>query len=230
MTRLVPLAVAIVLVVCTGVVSGIWTGRWAPSLVVEKAAARLDNVPLKIGDWEGEAEEFNVQDYKAAGIRGGLVRRYRNHQTGDEVTLMIVCGKPGPISVHKPEDCYPAAGYRLLSERIATPIQPGQDEPPSHFWTWHMGKLDGPVPRLLNVTYAWSEDGTWQAPERDPRFAFAAAPVLYKMYAVREVPPSANAPDEANTRLSDDDPAIQLLEEVIPELRRVLFPTGKPAA
>lgn len=229
MTRLVPLAVAIVLVLCTGVVSGLWTGRWTSSQVVEQAAARLENVPLTVGDWEGKAEPFNVQDYANAGIRGGLLRRYHNTRTGDEMTMMIVCGKPGPISVHTPEVCYPAAGYKILSERIATPVRPGKDEPPSQFWTWHMGKLDGVVPRLLDVTYAWTDDGTWQAPERDARFVFASSPVLFKIYAVHEAPPSANAP-EPNAPLADDDPAVQFLQAIIPELRAALFPAAPPAA
>lgn len=230
MSRIVPLAVAIVLVVCTGVVSGIWTGRWIPSRVIEQAAARLENVPLKIGDWEGKAEPFNVQDYASAGIRGGVVRRYHNIQTGDEMTLMIVCGKPGPISVHKPEDCYPSVGYEILSDRVPTPVQPGQDQPRSQFWTWHMGKLDGAVPRLLDVTYAWSTDGTWQAPERDPRFVFASSPVLFKIYVVHEVPPSAGAAEPPRGPLAEDDPTVQFLKVTIPELRRALFPAAQPAS
>jgi hypothetical protein len=229
MTRLVPLIVAIVLVVSTGVVSGIWKGRWSTSQAAQEAATRIQNVPMKVGDWEGETSPFDAEDYAAAGIQGGFVRVYTHTQTGDRVSIMLVCGRPGPISVHTPEVCYPGVGFKVLSERIPTKVELDGGDPAASFWTWRMGKLDGPIPQLLNVTYAWSDDGQWKAPGYDARIAFASSPALFKLYAIREVPASVEAKDP-NAPVTQDDPTVQFLRVMIPELKRSLFPVTPPAS
>src|SRR4051812_3337978 len=116
MHRTLPILISTAIVLLGGSVHGIWTHRWTNDRDLEIAAARLDRVPMTIGDWEGQPLEFEVKDYARAGIEGGLSRRYINRRNGDIETLLIVCGPPGPISVHTPEVCYPAAGYVVLGE------------------------------------------------------------------------------------------------------------------
>jgi hypothetical protein len=226
MTRLAPLMAAIVLVAATGYVNGLWTGRWSDTRAVAESAARLKSVPMEVGDWAGKDVDFDVKDYAAAGIEGALLRRYRNTRTGEEVTLMIVCGRPGPISVHTPDVCYPAAGYRLLSDRIATAVDLGGES--ARFWTLPMGKFDTVVPERLNVNFSWSVDGNWLAPDRDSRFVFAGSPVLFKLYAVRELSPRAASESPTADELAKDEVAVEFLKTIIPELRVLFAPA--PAA
>ena len=52
----VPGLVALSLVIATAIVTGQWANRWKTSHELESAAARLDRLPLMIGDWAGRAE------------------------------------------------------------------------------------------------------------------------------------------------------------------------------
>ena len=67
------------------------------------------------------------------------------------------------------------------------------------------------VERIL-ATFAWS------APE-NPRWAFAAEPMLSKLYIVRETGGVAVDPKE--------DPCAQFLSLLLPELDRVMSPSGQ---
>src|SRR4051812_14378566 len=116
MQRTLPILISTAIVLLGGSVRGVWTHRWASDPDLEMASTRLDRVPMTIGDWTGQSVEYNEKDFSRAGIEGGLLRRYVNRRNGDAVTLLIVCGRPGPISVHTPEVCYPAAGYVVLGD------------------------------------------------------------------------------------------------------------------
>jgi hypothetical protein len=214
----IPILFATAVVLLGGVVQGVWVDRWKTKHEPAEAAARLDRVALAVGDWTGRPSEFDVKEYAQAGIVGGLFRRYVNRRTGDAVTLLIVCGLPGPISVHTPEVCYAGAGYESTGPRDQTALPLGADQPPSAFWKVRMRKLRSIAPELLEIHYGWSTTGTWRAPERDPRFEFAGSPSLYKMYVVRQAP-STGASGEA-------DPSLEFLRVLVPELRKSLFPTS----
>src|SRR5262245_3153551 len=113
MKQTLPLIAAITVVLSSGVAQGIWAHRWIPSRGIEVAVSRLDNVPKVIGDWEGEDEELDGRQVEVGEIAGHISRRYRNRLDGSVVTLLLMCGRPGPIAVHSPEICYAGSGYEL---------------------------------------------------------------------------------------------------------------------
>jgi hypothetical protein len=213
-----PILIATAVVLLGGVVQGVWVDRWKTNHAPEEAAARLDRVALTIGDWTGRPLEFDTKAYVRAGIVGGLYRRYKNPRSGDAVTLLIVCGLPGPISVHTPEVCYAGAGYESTGARVQTAVPQGEDHLPSAFWKVRMRKLRSIAPELLEIHYGWSSTGAWSAPDRDPRFEFAGSSSLYKMYVVHQVS-STGASGET-------DPSLEFLRVLVPELRKSLFPTS----
>src|SRR5690348_6864022 len=92
------------LVAC-GIVHGFWTDRWVPPVETVRAAERLNAIPLEIGDWDGEVIEVKPGE-AGKGVAGCIKRRYVNRKTSQAVSLFIVCGRPGPVSIHNPEDCY----------------------------------------------------------------------------------------------------------------------------
>src|SRR5260370_5182040 len=107
-----PLIVFAGLVLAAGTIHGALTDRWSASTSVAEAARRLDAVPQTLADWHGEEAPLdtdNLQSLQSAGIKGHLSRRYRNIVTGERISLLIVCGRPGPISVHTPDICYGGA-------------------------------------------------------------------------------------------------------------------------
>ena len=170
------------LAVMTGsaVVHGIWTDRWRQSPERETASDKLQSVPLTVGDWEGQTLELGQREAARAGIDGYIMRNYKNRMSGIEVSVLVVCGRPGPVAAHTPEVCYGGAGYELTAEPTRCPLQSDQ------FWTALFRKQDIAVPEHLRIVWAWNAGGVWQATS-NPRLAFAGAPVLYKIYVIRKV-------------------------------------------
>ena len=192
-----PLLVSLALVGTLGVVHGIFTERWAPSGQLQEALGVIPRVPLQFGPWEGEEIPFDLRDLERMGIKGCLIRRFRNRETRETVSLMLVCGRGGPISVHTPDICYATAGFKEITDETRQQIDcdDGQKAP---FIVAKFEKPDGVVPTRLEIYWAWSRDGLdWVAPQ-NPRLSLARSPALYKLYVVREFNPGTRS-ETANT-------------------------------
>jgi hypothetical protein len=214
MTRILPVATAVVALISCGVVHGLWTDRWVPKSDPAAAAARFDGLPLTVGDWEGEALEVSPRELQ--GLSGYLARRYVNRDTGDVVTLALMCGRPRVVSIHSPDVCYAASGYEVTAPSRYGPADlPGR----ASFWMTEMVRSRAAEQTRLRVFFAWSAAGAWEAPD-NPRVAFAGVPVLYKLYLLRDLP-AGNAP-------LADDPCLDFFKRVQPELQECLFPAASP--
>jgi hypothetical protein len=209
MTRTLTFAAALAVIVASGLVYGGWTQRWQKSAELEARAARLRDLPDKIGPWKGAPAELPPEALALAGAEGSWVRRFIDERTGTSVLVILLCGRSGPVSVHPPEACYGSAGYALEAPPVRyTP--PG--EAPAEFWS---GKFKQPEAggRELRLFWAWNGDGAWRAPD-NPRWTFAHLPALYKLYVIRETGGAAGRPD--------DDPAADFLRRLLPEAARAL--------
>jgi hypothetical protein len=196
----------------TGLAHGLRTGRWQVSDAREQAVAALERVPLGFGDWEGEAVAADARAFERVGADGFLVRRYRNRVTGDSVSVMLVCGLPGPVAVHSPDVCYPSTGYELVAppEHVAVPADSGEA---GEFFSASFRKRGGVEPGRLRVLWAWhSPGGGWSAPE-NPRWAFARSAALFKLYVIRETASSGERPG--------DDPDAAFLGQFLPRLEKL---------
>src|SRR5262245_44831048 len=98
--------VACAVLLASGVLHGLWSGRWQFSDEASKATERLEQVSLAIGDWDGDEHEIDSRQIRAAGATGYLSRRYVNRQTGEVIWCTVLCGPPGPIAVHPPDVCF----------------------------------------------------------------------------------------------------------------------------
>lgn len=186
MRRTLPSLVALLIVLAAGAVHGMWTGRWARSQALDERVAALARVPNEFGGWRGEDMKLDGRTIEAAGIAGYLMRTYRDPR-GEVVQVLIVCGRPGPISVHTPEVCYAGAGYIQTSEAARTVPVEASKGMPDEFWALDFQKPGPTGPDRLRIYYAWSTGSNWVAAD-NPRVEFAGAPALYKMYLVRPAP------------------------------------------
>ncbi len=186
MRRPLPSLVALLIVLAAGAVHGMWTGRWTRSHALEERSAALVRVPNSFGEWQGEDQKLDERTIEAAGIAGYLMRTYRNPR-GEQVQVLIVCGRPGPISVHTPEICYAGAGYVQTSEAVRTPAEATSSGRPCDFWSLNFQKPGPTGPDRLRIYYAWGTGSNWIAAD-SPRIEFAGTPALYKMYLVRPAP------------------------------------------
>jgi len=218
MLRVLAQALAFLLLAVSGVVHGLWTGRWGPSAALE-AAARCDRVAMTLGDWEGQATVLPPRHLAVAEIAGYVSRRYVNRGTGQTVSVLLVCGRPGPIAVHAPTVCFEGSGYHMLDNEEKYTLQPSTDSGPANFRTVRFQK-PGVAPETLRIFWSWRGRGAWMVPDK-PRLTFARSGFLYKLYVVHRLS-SADDPLE-------EDPALDFLRLLLPELQRCLSPISDQA-
>jgi hypothetical protein len=212
MKRSLPAVAAVVAIVACGVVHGFWTGRWSGAASGGEMAARLRQVALDLGDWQGRDLDADVR--LKEGMVGVLYRSYVHRPTGKAVTVYLVCGRSGPVAVHTPDVCYAASGFDVTPlGRQAVRAKSGATL--AELEAARMSKKRAAEHIQQHIFWSWSATGTWQVPD-NPRLAFARYPLLYKLYLLRDL----SRPGEA----ADEDPCLDLMRQLQPELQRVLFP------
>jgi hypothetical protein len=204
---------AILAVVGSSIVHGVWTDRWKEGAEPAVWAERLKEIPLKIGDWEGEELALTDEEVKEAQLAGYKSRRYVNKRTGVTLSVLIVCGRPGPVSIHPPDICYRGAGY--VPGNVGKFALAMKEEKVAEFNMATFAKTNRAVPDYLTILWAWSAAGDWRAPS-NPRFEYARYPALFKLYVIRQIGKS----DEG----ADKDPARDFLEVYLSVLDELLFP------
>lgn len=215
--RVLPVTLAMVMVLGAGIVHGRWTQRWTVSHAIEDAAVRLRRLPMILGDWQGEIVVLDRQQLIVGGIAGYIARRYENHLTKETITILVVCGPPGPISVHTPDICYSGAGFEMVRPAEICTLPPSTQGRPGTFWEGLLRKPSVPLPIDLRILWSWSSSaaGPWEAPE-NPRLRFASNEVLHKLYVIRQT--------EAFNKQTEDDPSLTFLQLLLPELARIREP------
>jgi hypothetical protein len=203
-----------------GLVHGFWTDRWSEDVCLSTAAARLAEIPMQIGDWQGK--EIEVKPGQAApGVTGSVQRSYFNSRLGATVILALVNGRPGPVSTHTPEACYGASGYQVARRREVALDTKGD---PAHFWTSDAIRSRVTDETKVRLFWAWNGGEGWCA-SNDARQQFSRFryPVLHKLYVLRELT-GAGA-----TKASDkDEPCLAFLEALVPALERTVFQQDQP--
>jgi hypothetical protein len=125
------------------------------------------------------------------------------------------------MAVHTPDLCYRGAGYEVVGEPARVAVAgPGG---PAEFWAARLRKPGAGVATTLRIYWGWSADGRWRAPD-SPRWTFAGAPFLYKVYVVRD----ATADGEAGGEAGRPDSGVRFLGEFLPVLKQALFPAIGP--
>ncbi|MCA9235145.1 MAG: exosortase-associated EpsI family protein [Planctomycetales bacterium] len=179
-TLMLAVLAAVILTGVSGFVSGKLTMRWGHSDALERASQRIEQFPHEIGDWVLQAPQPLTEDAIeklecTAYLNGEFVHR----QTGERVTVSLIVGPFGPMSVHTPEVCYPLAGYGALQTPQKLTIGAAGDAGENEFWTTAFAPKElGGLP--LQVYYAWYHNGHWMAPDW-PRFDLGGDPALHKI-------------------------------------------------
>jgi hypothetical protein len=205
---------AVALLAVSGLAHGLWTGRWQRSDALDVALARVGHVPLTVGSWKGHDLEVDPAPFRQARAEAYWTRRYEDSK-GRAVTVILMCGRSGPLAVHTPDVCYRGAGYEMAGDPESVDVSAGPGGP-AHFWTARFQKEEPGAAGQLRLLWSWSTGGgPWLAPER-PRLTFAGQPALYKLYVIRDL----TTPDEPLA----GDPALDLLRDLLPALDRALAP------
>jgi hypothetical protein len=207
-----PLAVifGLALLLAGGLVHGLYAERWQTSTALEDAVAKLPNVPIEIGGWQGTDEKMDEQEFAMAGARGYWARLYR--KDGKEFQAILMVGRSGRMSVHTPEVCYRGAGFDLYGKPSLYTAR-GQDGAElGSLWSATFVK-PGAVNTELQLLWAWSDGSQWTAPA-NPRWSFAGRPALYKLYLSQNV---SGQSGDAAAKTRDD-----FVRAFLPALRQAL--------
>jgi len=222
LSRIVLVVAAAVVVVGTGYLHGLTTDRWGGSQALVAAAAKLSDIPTIVGDWESSELEIPDEQLQKAEAVGNLSRVYVNRTTGTAVSVMILCGRPGPISVHPPTVCFVGTGgLSLHAPPESCSVLAAQSEELGQFWRADFHKLTDGISTWMRTYWTWSPTGKWGA-SQSPRFEYARYPFLYKMYISRAMRRSGES--------VDDDPSKDFMEVFLPVLDEKLFSEQESSA
>jgi hypothetical protein len=164
----------------TGVVDGLITNRWSPSDELERASEAIQNIPATIGAWEGEENELDERSMRIAAATGAVKRTYRHRETGQWVSVTLLCGPHGPISLHPPTVCFTSAGWVVENNPESTDFAFGQDAT-CHFWQADFGRIQDHARQRIVTNWGWNDGTGWKA-SANPRFEYAGSPYLFKLY------------------------------------------------
>src|SRR5687767_10215753 len=95
--------IALAILVVSGLVHGYWAERWTPSVALQEAAARVDQVPLEVGTWKAKTLDSDAATFFQAGAQTYWTRLYSAPGHKTPVLVILMCGRAGRMSVHTPE-------------------------------------------------------------------------------------------------------------------------------
>lgn len=214
--RSVAVLLGLALIALTGLVHGLWSNRWSQSEALGQACSRLEKLSMTLGAWKSRAQTISEDRLTQAEIQGYARRFFTHPEHSQPIGMLIMCGVPGPVSVHTPQYCYSGAGYTMVGEPMKIEI-PLQDKSIAKVFTARFYKPQAPGSPPLRIFWTWSVGEGWEAPSM-PRWTFRRASALFKVYVMREM-----------TSLDEpllEDPCITFMKEVFPLMDRELFPAS----
>jgi len=200
--------------------------RWSePGAEAAEMGKRFANVPMNIGEWEGEDLPVDEIVRQTAGAVGYVSRRYTNSITGQAVDLWLIVGHSRDIVRHTPNVCYPSSGFRQDGSQLRHSITlPSGKE--AEFYTAKFEKENAHTRAIQRVfwTFNHPEENQWEAPSgaSGARKRYGLARALYKMYFTSSVNPDEDTIEES--------PAIEFARLMLPEVDAALFPEANAGA
>jgi hypothetical protein len=217
MMKYIPFAVVIVILAAGTLIEGKFSDRWGrkSSEKLEAFTARLKDVPMNVGGWDGEDDAINEEEFKASNCAGCLSRTYRNRE-GQQVNVYVVSGTARHVTIHTPDWCYVGAGYKMEME----PQQYSMTEVPlehaPEFLTTRFLKETALDTHRIRIFWSFSDNGDWIGP-RMPKPAFAGKNAMYKIYMITQIDGQSIGADIEN------NPTLNFAKDFFPVLNKVLF-------
>ena len=216
--------ISFVLIAVTTVVEGVYMkDRWGePGAAAEELGKRFSDVPQVIDKWAGIDRTVEPDVQERSGAVEFVSRRYTHEVTNESVEVWLIIGHSRDIIRHTPDICYPASGFRSMSNVLKHTIEYG-DGKQGDFYTSEYQKEDALVRQKVRVYWAWNHpsDKKWEAPD-EPRFHFGMSTrALYKLYFTSVI--------SGDEKTVDDNVAVDFAELMLPIIDAALFPEGTDA-
>ena len=222
--RWIPLLIGIPLIGLGTYLQGSWTDRWSDggNRRMEQTTSRYAEIPLTIGkDWVGEDTPYSKKELEAAGAHAHLSRIYRHRETGERVSVFMICGYARDVAVHTPDFCYVGAGFEVESRPETFVVEPIADKQEAlTFWTSTFLK-ERPVGTIhQRILWGWTSGEPWNAPNY-PRWKYPGNSPLNKVYLIHDIQPGIERKPDT---LSQEHPLAAFGKEFLPIVRETLYP------
>ena len=176
----------------------------------------LEELPLTLGPWRGEPAKLDEQIAESTGSTDYTLRTYVNQATGVKVDVIVLYGPATAMFIHKPEICYPNAGFEPCAASSERTIEADQLHAPFRSLIYKRG--EGGRTDRQEVYYSWRINGRW-SPEAGTVKQLERIPGMYKVQLARSV--------TEHERRDVGNPCEALLEALLPALeQRVKRPSG----
>jgi hypothetical protein len=181
---------------------------------VENPPFPLKDLPKTLGEWrfqDGSETSLDPQIARVAGCTDHLIRVYTNATTGVSVTALILFGPAQNVFGHRPEVCYPAAGYRPVDEAFVRRIATGSG-PAAEFRSQVYSRRKEQRFWREEVHYSFRHGNQWSPdPERSWK-EFRHQPSMFKVQIQRPV--------IELERREVNNPTEEFLAQLLPALER----------
>ncbi len=217
MRRHLPAAVMAALILTAGTIHGRWTNRWARATELQHAVDHLGKLPLALGDWEGRENVLDEKErslYAASEAVVWVTRRYVHRVTGEALSLLVLCGPPGPTAAHSPEACYGGGGHGLSDSPVRKEFAFGPRLEKAVFLVGNFRQAEAASSMGLRIYWSFRGGSNWEVPD-NTRIVFARYPALYKVYVIREMAMAEGVQVV-------DEVAPQFIQALMPELEKLL--------
>lgn len=175
------------------------------------------SLPEQVGNWKGKSAEIEKDVTDMLQCRAYIKGVYEHIQTGARVSVVVLLGPPGPISVHTPEVCYESQDYEVDGKTTQIEIE---DVKKTKHSLWQVDiKATRSDANDQRVFYGWTTGGSWEAPNpKWARFTYGGAPYLYK---IQMAGPNSRVPE------GQVDPNLDFLKEFLAECQtRIIVPNA----
>lgn len=220
--RWIPLIVGLPLIGISTYLQGSWTHRWSnqPDKAMQGLVDRYESIPKRVGDqWIGEDTPYSKEELQAAGAHAHLSRSYRNSETGERVSVFMICGYARDVTVHTPEFCYVGAGFEVESPPSTFAIESPEGSAAAELSTSTFLKERPNATIHQRILWGWTAGERWNTPDY-PRWKYPGKSVLNKVYLISNI--EAGSSDE----LAQDHPVVRFGREFLPLARETLYPAG----
>lgn len=220
MLRVLPFVVVLGLIAATTIQQGIDSDRWEVdhSEKLQQFAARLENVPTTIGQWESMGDdELDPEEWKRTNCLGYISRQYRNPD-GEVVSMFLVAGSGRHATIHTPDQCYPGAGYEMESRPQPIDVALDGSDSSAEFAYAAFQREDSSQRENLLVLWTYSDNGQWEGPITwKAKSEFGTRPALFKVYLVTQI-------KEGEGRTPLQSASAKFARDLMPALNAALFP------
>jgi hypothetical protein len=184
------LFLCLLLLLAGAAVHGAATRRWDAVAPPELKADRMHAFTVRVGDYEPTPMESDLPVKERSLF---TTHRYDSAASGQTMVVSLTSGIPGAVATHTPDVCYVGSGYKLVRGPTRRTLElPGGGT--AHYFFADVEKTTATGTDRQRVRWAWSADGTWDAPDR-PRLTYIRAGELFKLYVVTRLPENAPADD-----------------------------------